>query len=91
MKLSLSESDCNAPMQLCLACPKYKCGAYGDSGSPMIVKGPDGSHTLVGTVIGGNGKQHFATGERMFAAEVSGKSQSNVINKRRQTGKIFFL
>merc|ERR1711936_268612 len=67
----ISESDCNAPMQLCLACPKYKCGAYGDSGSPMIVKGPDGSHTLVGTVIGGNGKQHFATGERMFAAEVS--------------------
>ena len=81
MKLSLSDSDCKQiPQLVCFLCPKYKCGAKGDSGSPLIVKGADGSRTLVGVVSGGSGKQHFATGEHIIAAEVSGKSQSNVIN-----------
>ena len=90
MKLSLSDSDCNGPKELCFAPPKGKRSGPGDSGSPVTVEGTDGRHTLVG-VLGGtkriskNGKKWKGS----YSAEVSGKSQSNVINKKRQTGKIF--
>ena len=92
-KLSLrkSESVCIVPM-LCFACPKWKQPGSGDSGSPVIVEGTDGSHTLVGVLGGIVGLVQYPVGEKvMYSAEVSGKSQSNVINKKIQTGKNFFL
>ena len=92
-KLSLrkSESVCIVPM-LCFACPKWKQPGNGDSGSPVIVEGTDGSHTLVGVLGGIVGLVQYPVGEKvMYSAEVSGKSQSNVINKKIQTGKNFFF
>ena len=89
-KLFLSESECNVPMELCLAPPKGKSGGGGDSGSPLIVKGTDGSHTLVGVLSGPIRK--LPDGKKVInSVGVSGKSQSNVINRKRQTGIIFFL
>ena len=69
LKLFLSESDCNVPMELCITCPKGTSGGGGDSGSPLTVEGTDGSHTLVGVLGGG-------TANYMLGPEVSSKSQS---------------
>ena len=74
LKLFLSESDCNVPMELCLTCTKGTSGGGGDSGSPLTVEGTDGSHTLVGVLGGG------ATNMCILAPEVSSKSQSRVRN-----------
>jgi len=54
----ISDSECkqfrrdSSPQDLCLVCPKNTSGGPGDSGSPLIVKGTDGSHTLVGVLSG---------------------------------------
>ena len=69
LKLFVSESDCNVPMELCLAPPNGKSGGGGDSGGPLTVEGTDGSHTLVGVLGGG-------TANYMLGPEVSSKSQS---------------
>ena len=82
LKLFLSDSDCNGPKELCFAPPKGKRSGPGDSGSPVTVEGTDGSHTLVG-VHGGTTTYYLQDGKKVIrsrSAEVSGKSQSNVIN-----------
>ena len=82
MKLFLSESDCNVPMELCLAPPKGKSGGGGDSGGPLTVEGTDGSHTLVG-VHGGTTTYYLQDGKKVIrsrSAEVSSKSQTRARN-----------